>query len=280
MKAEAVPMTSQRLTEAVSPKLSILVRCKNEMQALPEFWRRLHLQTAWPLVEVLILDSGSTDGSLDFLSRQRCRIYSISSEDFNFGRSCNQLMRFARAPRAMFLSAHVLLQNEATLAEIICFLDPQEKQALYLRQEPNPVFGFSFYEAAYLLRRFPPGRTTQQMQQPGAFSNAASALTQHAWAEHPFPEMHGSEDHQWAADHLAQGGLLYYMPQLAVLHSHNETPGQVYARVRLNALARGQTKAYGKALLLLSGVFVQVLRRGAPFKEAWTYAVSHARGYL
>ena len=272
--------TLKLVDHPIHPALSVLVRCCNEMRALPEFWRALQRQTAFSQVEVLVLDSGSTDGSIKYLLDQPCSLFQIPPEHFNFGRSCNQLMHLAHAPRALFLSAHVLLERDTVFQEIIALLDPQRDQAGYLRQVPNSVFGFNAYEKAYLNRRFPPGTSLQHLREPAAFSNAASALTQKAWLQNPFPEIHGSEDFRWAQEHLRHGGELFYLPHLHALHSHNETPTQVYQRVRLNVVARGQTASYRKAIFLFGGIFVEVLRVGGSFRQAWSFARSHARAYL
>lgn len=274
------PDTLRLITQPVHPALSVLVRCHNEISALPEFWRLLQRQTAFVQAEVLVLDSGSTDGSVEYLLKQPCSLYQISPERFNFGRSCNQLMRLARSTRALFLSAHVLLEDTTIFQKIIALLDPQRDQAAYLRQVPNSVFGFNAYDAAYLNRRFPPGTSLQKLSQPASFSNAASALTRKAWLQQPFPEIHGSEDFQWAQEHLRRCGDLFYLPHLLALHSHNETPEQIYKRVRVNAVARGQTGSYRKSLLLFGGIFVQTLRAGATLPQAWNFAKSHARAYL
>jgi rhamnosyltransferase len=274
------PYPLRLVGQPAHPALSVLVRCRNEMNALPEFWRALQRQTAIAQVEILVLDSGSTDGSLEYLLERRCSLYQIPPEHFNFGRSCNQLMHLARAPRALFLSAHVLLEKDTVFQEIVTLLDPQRSQACYLRQVPNSIFGFNAYEAAYLNRRFPAGTSLRHLTRPAAFSNAASALTKNAWLQNPFPEIHGSEDFQWAQEHLHRGGDLLYLPHLLALHSHNETPAQVYQRVRLNVVARGQTGSYGRSLFLFGGILVQTLRAGASLRQAWSFAKSHARAYL
>jgi glycosyltransferase involved in cell wall biosynthesis len=260
--------------------ISILVRTLNEAQCLPEFWRRLEEQTIFPLAEIVFLDSGSTDGTLEFLRSKPCAVYAIAKDSFNFGRSVNQLMTLSHAPVVMLLSAHVLLDEPTALEAIVSLLDPQNAEAAFLRQIPNHVFGYNTYDAAYLKRRFPAGKCAVTMLKPGGFSNAASALTRFAWRRHPFPEIHGSEDLVWVEQHLRKGGKLWYLPHLRVLHSHKESALDVYKRVRLNVEAKGLNPSYGKAALLFVGVLVSMIRCGAASVDALRYARSHARAYL
>jgi len=274
------PILLRKWTPPTAPLLSVLVRCYNEMNALPGFWESLKRQTVFGELEVVVLDSGSTDGSLDYMLLQPCSVYQIPTPSFNFGRSCNQLMRLSAAPLVMFLSAHVFLEQPDTAEQAIGLLHSPSMRAAYFRQVPNATLGFNAYEAGFLKRRFPPGDKLKLMLKPGAFSNAASVLTREAWLRQQFPEIHGSEDYRWAQEFLNLGGELFYLPQLRVQHSHNENPAQVFRRVRLNVVARGNAGSYVKAVYLFAGIVTQTLRAGGSLKEAVQFAWNHARAYL
>jgi glycosyltransferase involved in cell wall biosynthesis len=265
-----------------NPLVSVLVRVKNEMALLPEFWRRLRGQSFFDNLEVLFLDSGSTDGTLQLLSTLPCSLYQIAPEDFNFGTACNLLMSLSAAPVAVFLSGHVLLTRDDDLQIIHQLLAGQVMTAAYMRQLPNTLSGSSAYERAYLSRRYHVTKDLMpvRLQSPSGFSNAASALTRDAWLCNPFPNTHGSEDFLWAEKHLRSGGKLFYLPGVCALHSHLEQAEAVYHRVRLNVEARGQSRSYFRALKYLVGVFAATVRHGASPAEAWRYASAHARAYL
>lgn len=261
----------------------MLVRVKNEVGALPAFWERLNAQSCIATTEVIFLDSGSTDGTVEYLKAVQCCLYTIAPEDFSFGSSCNTMMSLSTAPIAVFLSGHVLLKNPGDLEFVRNSLKSCERGAAYMRQVPNSYFGSTLYERIFLSRRFPAGRESGQiisLDNPGSFSNAASALTRTAWLATRFPEIHGSEDFLWAQMHIKAGGSLFYFPNIEVMHSHNETPDAVYKRVRLNVEARGQQRSYWQAAYRLCGVFIQMLRHGASAGEAWSYARQHAKAYL
>ena len=264
------------------PALSVLVRVKNERPALPEFWSRLSAQSFFSRAEVLFLDSGSTDGTLEFLQPLPVTVYQIPPEAFCFGAACNLLVSLSRAPVVCFLSGHVLLENPDALEKLHAALSGSARAAAYLRQAPDIVFGANYYERAYLERRYPCklGLELIQVHRPGGFSNAASGLTRDAWEGNPFPELHASEDFVWAEKHLARGGKLFYLPGVTVMHSHRDSPSRVYQRVLSNAQARGGKGSYLKASYFLAGVLLAMLRAGAPAREALRYAVSHARAYL
>lgn len=277
-----LPLSLKQLrgSQSSSAEISVLVRVKNEAQAIPEFLRRLNRQHGRDNVELIFLDSGSTDGTLDLLGEEDCTLYQIAPEDFQFGSSCNLLMSLSKAPVCVFVSGHVLLTDKMILKTVLERLSGDEAAALYLRQVPGELFGSTAYERAYLARRFPEGKHAVALKDPGAFSNAASALTRSAWERTPFPAVAASEDFLWARQHLESGGRLEYFPQLRVEHSHRESPQDVYRRVRINALSRGLDNSPGKAAKFFVGVLGATLRHGASLPEALRYAACHARAYL
>jgi len=278
METGAAPKGKETQTD-ILPLVSVLVRTRNEALALPFFWEALRRQTIFHRTEVLVLDSGSTDDTLQFLRGTSAAVHLLSGE-FNFGKSCNQLAELATSRILIYLSAHVFLQQNNTLEELASYLEKRPHCAAYLRQIPNTILGCSAYERAYLARRYPHGDYAVRLRAPDGFSNAASAISKEAWERRPFPEMHGSEDYAWAMKHLSAGGELFYLPYLEAMHSHNENPGQVYNRVKLNVEARGMAGSRGRAAYLFAGIYWTMRRAGAPHDEALRYAVAHSRAYL
>ena len=257
----------------------MLVRVKNEIAALPAFWTALEQQTIFRRIEIIFMDSGSTDGTIEFLRSKPCDLYYLKGE-FNFGRSCNQIASLSKAQILVFLSGHVLLAQNDALEQIAELLEHAPFGAAYFRQVPNHTLGCNAYEIAHLRRRFPSGEGIIRLHRPGAFSNAASAIARAAWERQPFMEIAASEDFVWASQHLNAGGDLFYLPQLRVMHSHNETPEGVYRRVRMNVEARHQTKSYAKAIYVFAGVYISMLRIRASHSEALNYARAHGSAYL
>ncbi|MDR3762781.1 MAG: glycosyltransferase [Acidobacteriota bacterium] len=265
---------------AAPPRLAVLVRVKNEMAQLPEFWRRLQRQTAFSQLEVVFLDSGSQDGTLEFLRALPVSLYRIPPADFQFGSSCNLIASLSTAPNLAYFSGHVLLEQEDALAKVLDVLARDEYAALYLRQVPNTLTGSSAYERAHLARRFPPAsEPLVELLAPQAFSNAASALTRPSWERSRFPEVAASEDFLWARTHLDLGGRLYYLPAVTAMHSHNEEAEAVFRRVLLNVRARRLRPSPLRAAVYFAGVFASLLRHGASWPEAFRYACSHAQAH-
>src|SRR5262247_2453967 len=87
-----------------TPRASVVVRAKNEARAIERTFRALRRQTV--PVEIVVVDSGSTDGTVE-LARKWCdRLIEIPAESFTYGYSTNVGAEAAAAAFHFCLSAH------------------------------------------------------------------------------------------------------------------------------------------------------------------------------
>ena len=262
--------------------VSVLVRVKNEARAIQPFLDSLRRQDIFSRTEVIVLDSGSTDGTLETLMDFPAKVCAIKPEEFSFGSTCNLVCSLATAPVLSLMSGHIVLVGDQLLSRACDALAGEGPlAAAYVRQIPNRQLGSSVYERAYLRRRFPAGPSKIRMPSgKHAFSNAASFFTARSWLECRFPDINASEDYFWAEDVLAAQGCIFYLPFLDVEHSHNETPADLRKRVTLNARARNLAGSRLSAMKYLVGVTGACLLEGAGPREALQYGWAHARSYL
>ena len=87
-------------------KVSVVIRTLNEAKHLENLLKGIHQQnyTDW---EIVLVDSGSTDGTLDIANRYDARIFHIPKDEFTFGRSLNIGCHEARGDYLVFASGHV-----------------------------------------------------------------------------------------------------------------------------------------------------------------------------
>ena len=71
------------------PNVSIIIRTLNEERYLPELLTSIQGQKSTFSHEIVLVDSGSTDQTLEIARQHNCRILNIKREEFSFGRSLN-----------------------------------------------------------------------------------------------------------------------------------------------------------------------------------------------
>ena len=104
---------------------SIIIRTFNEGKYLARLLDAIQQQCRIEH-EIIIVDSGSNDHTLEIAQRYPVKIINIRSEDFSFGRSLNVGCRQAVGEYLVFISAHSYPANGMWLFNIIKpFEDPK-----------------------------------------------------------------------------------------------------------------------------------------------------------
>jgi glycosyltransferase involved in cell wall biosynthesis len=90
----------------MKPVCSIVIRAFNEEKHIGRLLNGIARQTVKD-VQVILVDSGSTDRTVEIARSHGAEVVSISPEEFTFGRSLNAGMRQAKAELVLIASAHV-----------------------------------------------------------------------------------------------------------------------------------------------------------------------------
>ena len=171
----------------------------------------------------MVVDSGSTDGTLEIVRRFPVTLVQIPPEDFTYGYALNLGVSHADGDLIATLSAHSLPTDADWLRSLISpFQDPRVA-GVYGRQVPRTnatLFELAGMRLTGLLSERP-----KLLDKRPLFSNANGAFRRSLWAEHPFDELiRGAEDIAGARSMQEHGYLIAYEPKAAVYHSHGEHP--------------------------------------------------------
>jgi rhamnosyltransferase len=93
------------------PAASIVIRCYNEVEHIGGVLDTIAGQSMQDF-EIVVVDSGSTDGTLDVVAGHDVELVHIEKEDFSFGRSLN--MGCARARMGSTSSSSALIATPPT----------------------------------------------------------------------------------------------------------------------------------------------------------------------
>ena len=221
------------MSRASGPPASIVIRTLNEAASLGRVLEGVLGQDEVAAPEVIVIDSGSTDGTLEIAARFPARVHQLEPGTFGFGRALNLGARLATAPVCVHLSAHCVPVDRRWLTALLAPLADPTVVATWGRQVP--ILGLNPYEELELERVFP-----ERPPAGGArrfFSNANCAIRRDALRARPFDEAIASlEDALWLLD-LGPGERAVYVPEAAVWHSHPLRPAYWYRRYRRDGLA-------------------------------------------
>lgn len=215
--------------------VSIVVRTLNEAKHLPALLHAIAGQDCPGLdVQTVVIDSGSTDGSLQIAERAGCTLKHIRREDFSFGRSLNQGCEAGRGEILVFISGHCVPTDGHWLRRLCEPIVAGKVDYSYGRQIGGPQSRFS---ECRIFEKYYPAHS--RVPQQGFFcNNANSALTRSAWQAHRFDEeLTGLEDMELAKRLCNAGGKLGYVAEACVYHYHAETFPQVRRRFEREAIA-------------------------------------------
>lgn len=216
-------------------RVSIVIRTYNEDRHLEELLQKIALQYGDDLeVEVIIVDSGSIDNTLQIATMYDCRIVHIQKDQFTFGRSLNRGCEAARGDYLVFISGHCIPVDERWLINLLQPILHGTVSYTYGRQVGN---GDSKFSECQLFNKYYP--KTSNIPQEGFFcNNANSALAKEVWVKYKFDEdLTGLEDMELASRIYADGMKIGYVAEAPVYHLHDENWHKIKVRYEREAIA-------------------------------------------
>jgi len=211
--------------------VSIVIRTKNEEAFLSHNLQAIYTQE-FRDVEVIVVDSGSTDSTLDIVRKfNSIKLIQMRSEQFTYGRALNIGIEESTHNILVFLSGDAIPASRRWLSNLLKHFDDPRVGGVYGRQLPHRN-AYPPVKVQYL-NCYKAEPRLQISSNDHFFSNANAAIRKGLWEQIPFDEkIPYAEDQVWAKKILALGYRIVYEPEAAVFHSHNESLRRVYERSR------------------------------------------------
>jgi glycosyltransferase involved in cell wall biosynthesis len=212
---------------------SVVIRALNEERHIGRLLAGLGHQTVQPH-EIILVDSGSTDATVDIAEHYGCTIVRIPKEQFSFGRALNVGCAAASGDVLCMLSAHVYPVYDTYLEQMLAPFARPEIAVVYGRQVGDQRTKYS--ESRLLLKWFPEESIWDQGH---PFSNNANAAVRRdEWAELRYDEeLTGLEDLEFADRAIGKGYGVAYVAEAPVVHVHEESWDRIRNRYRREAIA-------------------------------------------
>jgi glycosyltransferase involved in cell wall biosynthesis len=213
--------------------ISVIIRCYNEEEHIGRLLTGITQQTV-KNIEIILVDSGSTDATLSIASRFPVKIVYISPDEFSFGRALNRGCREAQGNYLVFISAHCWPVYHDWLEQIVKSFADEKVALVYGKQRGNEITKFSEHQ---IFRNWFPEKTDLLQNHPFC-NNANCAIRREIWERIPYNEdLTGLEDIDWAKRALDAGYIIAYSAEAEIIHVHQETPERIFNRYFREAIA-------------------------------------------
>lgn len=211
----------------IEKKISVVIRTYNEQKHIREVLESLRRQT-YNNYEIIVLDSESTDKTLDIASEYNVRIEHIKKSDFNYSYASNKCVEYASGDIVCFLSGHSVPVKSTYLQDTNKVFENEKIGACYgdvIALPDGSITEKAFNRLGYIKNKIKGYDREMKLEtkiHPGIFSCSNASARRKLLLKHPFAEElgRGGEDIEVAYKIIRDGYYVACVPELLVMHSH------------------------------------------------------------
>jgi len=217
--------------------ISVVIPVKDGGIELARCLAGIAMQRVDEEVEVVVVDSGSTDGSADRARAAGARVHEIPAQAFGHGRTRNLGVDLSEGDLIVFTSQDAVADHDRWLALLAAAArSGPDVAGAYGRQLPHEdarpperfFLDFLYGPDARVQRLGPDDELTFEAT---LFSNVNAAIPRSLLERFSFrDDLTMSEDQEWSRRVLRGGYALVYEPRAAVRHSHAYTIRTAFRR--------------------------------------------------
>ncbi len=197
------------------PRVSFVIRTKDESMWIGKVLKFLTSQT-FKNFEIIIVDSGSTDKTLEIVKKFPIRLIQIKPEEFNYSYALNLGISKANGKYIGIISGHSIPVSDSWLSDGLKNFKDGKVAAISGNYSSLLVGYFSrslgrlFFKTYQKKLNFNPWMT-----------NTNSLIRKDLWEQYSFDEkLPECEDYDWASEMIARGYNVIKDPKFNVFHSH------------------------------------------------------------
>jgi glycosyltransferase involved in cell wall biosynthesis len=226
--ANRVLRLHQETAGKADPDVSIVIRTKNDMAYIKTLFQDIRDQEFTGKIEIIVVDTCSTDGTAEFAKSQGAEVISIKQQGFTYPKALNLGFQVARYPYIVTLVGHSALTSRLFLKSLTRWYDTADFGGVF--SWPLPNWNASWYERINAPLWMPSILRTYKVvtkATTGTLGANSAIVSRAAWQElGGFDERYaaGGEDSAFAASMIEQGMFVVREPLCSVFHSHGLGP--------------------------------------------------------
>ncbi len=234
-------------TEIPNPiKVTVVILTKNPGAIFKDVLKATLYQLAPWEYEVLVVDSGSSDGTVDFIKQfPQVTLFEISPAEFGHGKTRNFAVSKAKGTYVAMLTHDAKPFNQDWLFNLVKPLDEHPEAAgvfgrheaypdhnIYIQRDMKMHFN-SFLQWPAVMGMEDPERYEREegyRQVLHFFSDNNACLRKEVWKKIPYPDVNFAEDQLWAKAIIEAGYKRVYADDAVVYHSHDYSVKDTFRR--------------------------------------------------
>jgi len=213
--------------------ISIIIRTYNEDKYLDKLLSSIENQDIDDKIEIIVVDSGSIDDTLNICRRFDVKLVHINKKNFTFGRSLNKGIEISSGKYCVFVSGHCIPYNNRWLYELI---KPFKDKSIGLSYGRQIGTNKTKYSEHMIFNRWFPDKSIKY-QNSSFCNNANCAIRKEIWNNIKYNEyITGLEDVVFAEEIMKKGWKISYSSESIVYHIHNENYKKIMNRYEREAI--------------------------------------------
>jgi len=230
--------------------ISIIIPTYNGGRIFRECLEKIGQQTYQGGVQLIVVDSGSTDETVELAEQAGALVKRIPKARFHHARTRNEALSLAIFDRVIFTVQDAVPCTTTWLSDLEKTLEDPWVAAAYTDQVPHgDATPYALFENR-CIRNFRGQESRSQtldsvasfrrMAYPDAYraialDNVCAIYRKASLLDVPFPEVGFAEDLAWSLATLLKGQRVLYQPAIQVRHSHNRPPEYGFYRQIVNS---------------------------------------------
>ena len=230
--------------------ISIVIPTYNGGKIFVECLNKIKEQEYAGEIQLIVIDSGSNDGTPNLAEDAGAIVKRIDNREFNHAKTRNASLAWIKYDNVVFTVQDAIPCSLTWLSDlehsinqynvVAVYTDqiPHDNATLYARFENQCIRNFRGQQA--VLKSLDSPESFQKMPYHDAYKtialdNVCAIYRTKSLIRFPFPEVDFAEDMAWSFAELLKGKKILYQPSITVQHSHNRTPYYGFRRQITNS---------------------------------------------